>query len=222
MQDSQTSKRVPTGPARIRRAEATDVEPAVPLIYSSGRDALDYVLGGADEGGAEAFLRMAFTDAEGEFGHRIHTVAELDGRVVGIGAAYSGGTSLRHAMAAGRQILRWCGVRCAGVMVRGLRAERVIAPPRRDVLYIGHLGVAPDMRGRGIGTQLIEHFLDEGRATRCSEAELDVSVENTEAQKLYERLGFRVTGERESSLRNAFGHVATHRRMVRDLEPTGI
>ena len=193
----------------LRPARSEDVDAAVPLIYSSGPDAFDYVFGDA-----WTFLRHAYLDGAGELGYRSHTVAEVDGNVVGVGAAYSGDTNLTFTVAAARQIVRHFGLRAPAAIVRGLRTERVIRPPDKDMHYIGHVGVVESMRGRGIGARLIRHFLADGRARGCRTAELDVAVTNPDAQRLYERLGFRVEVERASTLRNANGSVSTHRRMV--------
>jgi hypothetical protein len=51
-------------------ARTEDVDASVPLIYSSGPDAFDYVFWDA-----ESFLRRAYLDGTGECGNRNHTVA---------------------------------------------------------------------------------------------------------------------------------------------------
>lgn len=193
----------------LRPACPDDVDVAVPLIYDSGPDAFRYVFGDA-----ETFLRRAYLGGAGEFGYRNHTVAEIDGAVVGVGAAYSGDTAFAFTVAAARQILRHYGARGPGVVARGLRVERTIRPPARGTQYIAHLGVAESMRGRGIGTTLIRRFLDDGRALGRRTAELDVAVTNPAAQRLYERLGFRSAVERAAALQNADGSVGNHIRMV--------
>lgn len=193
----------------LRPASPEDVDRAVPLIYSSGPDAFDFVFGDAT-----AFLRHAFLDGAGEFGFRNHTVAVVEGEVAGIGAAYSGATSLQFTVAAARQILSHYRLSGVGVIFRGLRTERIIPAPKKGMQYIGHLGVDPGMRGEGVGTRLIELFLDQGREAGHAMAGLDVAVTNPRAEALYERLGFEVTEERESSLSNQFATVANHRRMV--------
>lgn len=193
----------------LRHARPDDAGAAVPLIYASGPDALGYVFGDA-----EAFLRHAYLDGAGEFGYRNHTVAEYDGEVVGVGAAYSGSAALAFTVSAGRQILGHYGPRGPGVVVRGLRVERVIRPPAKGVQYIAHLGVLESMRGKGIGTTLVRRFLDDGRALGRDTAELDVAATNPAARRLYERLGFDVVTERDATLRNAHGSVSKHIRMV--------
>ncbi|MCU0569668.1 MAG: GNAT family N-acetyltransferase, partial [Oculatellaceae cyanobacterium Prado106] len=60
--------------------------------------------------------------------------------------------------------------------------------------YIQSICVAPEWRGRGIGTQLIRYaeeriFRDTPNVSIC------VSSFNPDARKLYERLGYQVVGE---------------------------
>jgi ribosomal protein S18 acetylase RimI-like enzyme len=50
---------------------------------------------------------------------------------------------------------------------------------------------------------------------------LDVATSNPRAQALYQRLGFKVTGERISSLANPQGIVPGHRRLELCISPAG-
>ena len=206
-------------PIEIRPARADDVEAAVPLIYSSGPAQFNYVFCRERDGEAQDFLRHSFVRGAGQFGFRNHTVAVSAGRIVGIGACYSGDSHLAFVATAVRQFLGFYGRAGAGVIWRGLQAERVMPPPSRSELMISHLGVAPDLRGSGIGKQVIEHFLERGRAFGKSMAVLDVSVENPRAQGLYQRLEFTVKAERRSLFRSAHGYIPNHRRMHRPLNP---
>lgn len=202
-------------PLAFRPAMPADAEAAVPLIYGSGPAAFDYVFAISGRSDAQAFLRHAFLDGAGEFGWRNHRVGVLDGTVVAVGAAYGGESALGFTLAAARQILGHFGVRHAPAVIgRGLRVERVIPPPGRGMHYLAHLGVAPALRGLGIGRALIDHLagLEAAQGRRLV---LDVAVTNPRAQALYERLGFVVTGERCSKLANAQGVVPDHRRMER-------
>ena len=141
----------------FRPARPDDVEAVVPLIYSSGPAAFDYVFG---RGMAEPFLRHAFRSPAGEFSYRSHDVALRADQVVGTGAIFDGRQTLRFTLAAARQILGFYGpLRGLGVISRGLRIETVIRPPHRREFYLCHLGVAPSLRGSGVGTGLIGHLL---------------------------------------------------------------
>ena len=202
---------------QFRPAQASDFEAAVPLIYSSGPIAFDYVFAGK-KGNAEVFLHYAFQDGAGEFGYRNHVVGTIDGKVVCAGAGFTGATGLSFPLSAVRQIFSFYGLFSApGVIRRGLAIEEVIKPPSGKLYYIAHLGVAPELRGQGIGTQLVNHLLLPEFTDGSSTAALDVAVTNPRAEALYERMGFTVTKLCESKLANQYGTVADLRRMEKQL-----
>ncbi len=202
----------------IRAAQPADVDTAIQLIYSSGPNAFNYVFNTDDKGSAIDFLRMAYLDGAGEFGYRNHLVALENGQVVASGGGWSGKSGLAFLVAGARQIFSHYGLSSGiGVVVRGLRTEAVIPPPSSSQFYLGHLGVLPELQGRGIGKILIAHLLEQGRAAGFKVAALDVAVTNPRGQALYERLGFKVDRERASSLKNAHGFVSAHRHMQMEL-----
>ena len=208
-------------PWQFRPATAADADAAVPLIYSSGPAAFDFVFSVPGRASALDFLRHAFLDGAGEFGFRNHVVAEHNGAVVATGAAWGHRSNPGFALAAARQILTCYGPLVAPrVILRGLRIESVIPPPSRGLHYLAHLGVQPELRGQGAGGALIEHLLAQGRAQGRAVAALDVAATNPRAQSLYERLGFQVTRERISHLANAQASVSSHRRMELPLRDT--
>ncbi|MBD8879882.1 GNAT family N-acetyltransferase [Rhodanobacter sp. 7MK24] len=201
---------------RFRAAKFQDAAAAVPLIHSSGPAAFDYVFAVPGRSTALAFLHRAFVDGAGEFGWRNHIVGELEGVVVAVGAGFGGETALTFTLAAARQILMHYGPRYApGVIVRGLKVERVIPPPSRGMHYLAHLGVSPILRGQGIGQALIDELIQRGVQGSRKRMVLDVATSNPRAQALYAKLGFEVTVERPSALANAQGTVPGHRRMER-------
>ena len=200
-------------PLTFRRARLDDVDAAIPLIYSSGPDAFDYAFARPGRNSAQDFLRYAFVQGGGQFGWRQHWVGEQDGQVVAAGTVFGGEANLGYMLAATRQSLGYFGWGSAGVIRRGLQLERIICPPPRRTLYLAHLGVTPTLRGEGLGSQLIDHFLQIGRSVGLPMAALDVSAANPRAQALYERLGFSVQAERVSTLPG----VSSHRYMQRPL-----
>lgn len=198
----------------FRQAEPFDVETAIQLIHASGPNAFNFVFNTVTNGSAFDFLRSAYLDGAGKFGYRNHVVGVENGRVVAIGGGWSGENRLAFLMAGARQIFSQYGLLCAPrVIIRRLRTEKVIPPPSREQFYLAHLGVLPEMRGRGIGQMLIHFLLSQGKAAGSKVAVIDVAVTNPRGQALYERLGFVVTKERQSTLKNAHGYVAHHRRM---------
>jgi ribosomal protein S18 acetylase RimI-like enzyme len=202
----------------FRPAAPDDVEAAVKLIYSSGPGAFDYVFASGKPGRALDFLRYAFLQGGGEFGWRNHVATIAEGRVVGIGAGWDSSTALGFLLAAARQIFGFYGPFAAwGVILRGLRVESAIRPPKTGEFYIGHLGVDPAMRSHGVGARLVAHLLTLAARPRCRNAVLDVAVGNPRAHALYQRLGFVETATRISGLGNRDGRVDDHRRMEQGL-----
>lgn len=200
----------------FRDATVADAADAVPLIYSSGPAAFDYVFDLGNSRGAQEFLRFAYLQGGGEFGWRNHRVAEMGGQVAAAGAAFDGRAVLRFTIANSLQILRFYGpIHAWGVMLRGLRTEAIIRPPRAREFYLCHLGVREELRGHGIGTYLVRNLLAALHADRHRCATLDVAVTNPRARLLYERLGFVVSALRKSALKNRRGRVADHHRMSR-------
>ncbi len=182
---------------RFRPAAPSDVERAAPLIYSSGPAAFDYVFARKRKSALD-FLRYAFIDGAGEMGYKNHVVGEYEGKVVVVGAAYDGSTGFPFFLAAARQIVSFYGFDCLAPIVHGLQVERVIEPPKGALHFIAHLGVAPSLQSKGVGSQMIEYLMEQGRRLGKTTTGLNVSALNPRAQALYERLGFKVVNRCES------------------------
>jgi ribosomal protein S18 acetylase RimI-like enzyme len=67
----------------------------------------------------------------------------------------------------------------------------------KNDLYIGNLVVADGLRGQGIGTELLKNSFQLGTDKKCKRVLLDVTFENYNAKRLYERTGFKVCGEKK-------------------------
>jgi [ribosomal protein S18]-alanine N-acetyltransferase len=65
-----------------------------------------------------------------------------------------------------------------------------------DELHINTIAVHPSLRRQGLATQLMTHLLERAAAEGANRALLEVRRSNVAAQRLYERLGFRVAGVR--------------------------
>ena len=62
--------------------------------------------------------------------------------------------------------------------------------PKSDVLHLDTLIVHPDVRGQGIGTQLVDAVVALAIADGKRFVKLEVEDINPRAKRLYERLGF--------------------------------
>ena len=182
----------------FRPARADDWEAATPLVYSSGPDILDHCFR-VGRHSTSGFLSSAFADGRGFFGWRNHTAAEVDGHVVAVGAFFGRERYDRMTLETLAQVVRHYPFVSAVVVLRCALHLRTLMPaPSPGSHYVANLGVAPALRGRGIGAALLRHqeaaAVRDGRSTYA----LDVAVNNPRARGLYERLGFRVTAHRPS------------------------
>lgn len=177
---------------KIRKASPVDVKQAVPLIYSSGPAAFEYVFSVDFEGQAKGFLKYAFKRNFGAFSHRQHMIAELKGSVVGSMVNYSSANFIRLTLGNVKAIVGYFGVLTGvRVMYRGILMETLIRPPKKGCFYVGHLGVNETKRGQGIGQALIANAQERAGKVRLPFLSLDVSEQNPGAERLYQRLGFK-------------------------------
>lgn len=198
-------------PLQFRLADSHDVDAAVPLIHSSGPQAIDYAFqcGGKS---SHDFLRFAFKDGNGFLGYKSHTVATLNGEVVGILAVYNFSTYVRLTLGHLWQLWRFYPASSfIGLVARGAHLQSIMPPPSQKMQYVAHFGVAKALRGRGIGISLLAYQYTKAQELGRTLYGLDVAVDNPRAQALYRRFGFSVTAENEFS--GPSGTVPNTRRM---------
>jgi len=66
--------------------------------------------------------------------------------------------------------------------------------PADDIWWIGLLVVSPELRGEGLGRELLTHVCDAAVAALVPELQLAVSVNNSRAEKFWRGAGFVDTG----------------------------
>ena len=71
-----------------------------------------------------------------------------------------------------------------------------------DEIHINNVALRPHLRGHGLGTALMHHVFAEARRLGARRATLEVRASNTGARRLYERLGFYVSGNRRNYYTN--------------------
>lgn len=197
----------------IRSAQPGDVKAVVPLLYASGPHEFDYVYTTAGTS-AHEYLAFAFPTGRGFSSYHICTVAEVDGEVIGIAACHSGWDNSSIDRGNIANMWRYYSIRdFLAVAQRGLRIATTMPPPDKDTDYISQVGVKEEFRGRGVGTALVRHLIGLARQKGRRKCALDVAVTNPEAQRLYERLGFRVVQENRWKYRQTHPDVPDQRRM---------
>ena len=67
-----------------------------------------------------------------------------------------------------------------------------------DQAHINNLAVRPELRGRGLGTQLLDSIVNEARHLGAASLTLEVRRSNIAAQRLYAKSGFHEAGVRKN------------------------
>ena len=66
----------------------------------------------------------------------------------------------------------------------------VLGDPGRKTAHVTDIYVRPDARNKGIGRALLAGILEPARSAGLDHASLEVLIRNSDARRLYERLGF--------------------------------
>lgn len=193
---------------------ALDVDLAVPLIYSSGPDAFNYVF---SEGGIGPldFLTFAFQSKGGEFSYDNHVAMLLDNQLIGIGSCFSGSRAASFTFHDALKIVKLYKFKAIKVMLRGLKVEHIIKLPKKQEMALAHIAISEAFRSKGYGQKLMEYLMTNASLMESEYFVLDVSALNTRAKELYERLGFESENLNKSKLKNDYGFVADHYRMTK-------
>jgi ribosomal protein S18 acetylase RimI-like enzyme len=114
----------------------------------------------------------------------------------------------------------------AGLLVLALEEENdraldaavqiLIDAPEPGTWWIGLLIVAPELRSRGLGAELVRQTLAAAAEAGAGTMKLAVSLSNPRGQRFWENAGFRDT-EKIYSVTARSGHVDQGRVMVREV-----
>lgn len=183
----------------IRGATPADADAVCGMLYASEPETYDYVY---REGSAspEAFVRHEFLSGRGFCGWRNVTVAEVDGAVGGVGCFYAGsagpmlngyGKLMRGSLL---NMLSFFGLWSVWrYMGRAQHLGSVMRAPSGREAYLSTFLVDDRLRGRGIGTAMLRHWVAAAREHGCDALWLDIAATNSRAEALYLSLGFEIT-----------------------------
>ncbi len=177
----------------FRKARAEDASACAPLIFASGEQELEYLLG-VPRARCIAFLEAGFRANMGRFSWTRHyVVADHNGVVVGVMAFHDARQVRWDDLAMVMLLLTQFSVwRATGIVMRGVALKNHLTRPRRHQILMAHCAVKESLRASGIFTHLFRYGVSRevSRVGEDRELLLDVRVANTRARDLYRRLGF--------------------------------
>lgn len=207
-----------SGPTTLRPAAPADAEAIGVLLREAGGPIADPVFGsGESEVTIRNMTRLARRSG-GLFSWDITTVAEVDGNVVGICSDLPGREVRRRLRSTIWSVFRVYGIIGMFRLSGRLSALRRGSPEVPDDDYqVVNVAVMPEFRNRGIGRALLESAHRTAAITGAARCSLTVIIENTDAQRLYDSLGYRPVDESvDNRLRRLTG-ISGLRLMTRDI-----
>ena len=149
------------------------------ICYEGFRSRIEFLIGSQQKGVA---LLKPSLNAE------LVLTAQMQGQLVGfVGLQYKNRPFFQFELS---HCIRELG------LLRGLLAFPVFnissVKPLSDEVYIAVLVVDASIRGKGIGSLLMQAAFEIAQQNQCTAVVLDVSNTNPDARRLYERLGFKL------------------------------
>ena len=176
---------------KIRAAEASDALFAAPLICLSLHELADHLFQ-QNTDAIEATIAKLFVRNGGRFGYEYAFVAEHENEPVGLLIACRGKDVNRLNLETIPHLIAVLGlVKAIGFVYRAINLPGE-KEAEDDEFFISNLGILPSMQGRSFGSQMLmyaEQLACENDLKKCS---LIVNWNNTNARRLYERIGYQV------------------------------
>jgi len=83
------------------------------------------------------------------------------------------------------------------ILVGDVSVGKLICQRDPQRIYLAEIEILPEYQRKGLGTAIIQALIDEAKASH-KEVVLQVLKTNSDARRLYERLGFELYGETET------------------------
>jgi GNAT superfamily N-acetyltransferase len=113
-------------------------------------------------------------------------------RQAGIARASSAIAAAFDAIAADPNNELWLAITAAGEVAGTLQLTFIPGLSRNGMrrAQVEAVRVRPDLRGHGIGGQMMRHVIERARSQGCGLVQLTSDLARTDAQRFYRRLGF--------------------------------
>ncbi len=185
-------------PITIRTARRDDIGPIAELIVSSAPELYRYLY----RDRVMDYVRHQFATGLGISGWPNVTVAVNEkNEVVGTGCFYDRSQNERLRGETPQVVASFFSeAEAAELGTRFKSIASYVQPPAEGEVYLANFGVAPQLRGQGVGSQMLREQIAQVRAAGYATFGLDVSIENPRAEGLYARMGLKVVRENASPL----------------------
>ena len=176
---------------QIRAAQANDASFTGSMITLSLHELADHLFQ-QNTDVIEAMITKLFARNAGRFGYKYASVAECENGPVGLLVAYRGDEVNRLNLETIPHLISVLGfAKAIGFIYRGVRLPGG-KEAEDDEFFLSNLAILPSMQGRSFGSQLLAYAEKLAHENNLKKSSLIVSWHNTDAKRLYERIGYQV------------------------------
>lgn len=181
---------------KIRPAQQADVDVVPELMLQAMEDIVFQFIGKDDIGESIEFLSHFFIKTDNQYSYQNTFVMEdEDQQILGSLTAYNG-DDLQKLRA---PILEYLGSH-----------YDFSTTPENETnggeFYLDTVSIVPHQQGKGIGSALLKHGIEFAKKQSFKQVGLLVDLENPDAKRLYERLGFQL-GEKTTFVGGQYYHM---------------
>lgn len=207
-------------PERIhyRLATPDDAEQAGELIFETFPKLATYVFGLGDEPRAKKLLTDIFPQPGHRFSYEFSEMVLHQDQVTGILITYPGSDLTKLNLRLGRELVKqYSFCEKFRLLTRGMQLI-FINEAAVDEYLLSNLAVEATDRGQGAGTQILTYFENKVKNEGFGKVSLMVELDNTAAQRFYERSGYHVTAKHLVAEKHQHALGAGYLRMVKELD----
>ncbi len=202
---------------QFRSAKPSDAKKAAGLLFETFPKLAAYFFGLGDENRAKAILEEIFPFKNHRFSCNQAQMVLQNDQIMGMMISYPGSE------------LNKLNRRLAGVLIRQYKVSELPTLIHRgmsmlfvneaafDEYLLSNLAVTLGDRGSGIGTYSLTHFEKKAVKNGFKKVSLMVDLENTDAQRFYERNGYHVTAKHLVAEKHQQALGPGYLRMVKEL-----
>lgn len=171
----------------IRPGKPDDYKEVAPLIVQAMEDLACTFANTNDPNLAFPLFEYFFQQPKNQYSFKHTLVYEEDGKIAGSVISYEGALLPQYRKPFLDYIAEKYNVKDLTIEDETMDGE----------IYLDTISVSPSFQGRGIGTKLLKAIIEKSRSEGHKKLGLLVDLENPNAKKLYEALGFKSVGKKQ-------------------------
>lgn len=178
----------------IRAGKESDSEYVLDILMTCFKEEMSHMFRGRLALAREVFGAYYHSDVGNQY-LKNSLIAESGGKVVGtLGLHYPGGETRKASNYPLFSLIRKTNL-FSGIFIKRAIWTYEYTEDYKDCVYLDVLGVLPNYRSKGIATALYKKIEKDAKKKGMKRIAFDVWASNKKAIRLYEKLGYTITGK---------------------------